>query len=286
MSTSSKNSSQNIREDDDLIWHYTSFDVFKKMICGETGLYATHVRFLNDSSEFRYGWKIIMSMAEKYVEERKKQHKETKSAIEKLQDVQQQIKSMLLNIKIENYKKTDVYVTCFSKECDNLYQWRCYTPQGGVCIGFSRQELQQRVFGTNQEEIGKIRNVPLKTFSYHSDNSNQMDSWGCLCDCIYDEKEQKQAVIKFIFSEPTTQYANIFFLACLMKHDSFVFEQEERIVYSGASCYDKLEMIGGKPRIPVLGASPSEIRQLIKGVVVSPPWRQRTQFILGPSLGS
>lgn len=62
---------KNNSNDQDLIWHYTTLDVFKKMIFAETGLYATHVRFLNDSSEFRYGWQRIASLAEEYLEKQK-----------------------------------------------------------------------------------------------------------------------------------------------------------------------------------------------------------------------
>lgn len=170
---------------------------------------------------------------------------------------------------MRGWKKTDVYVTCFSNDCDSLYQWRCYTPGGGVCLGFSRQELQEKIFGDNARDIGQIDGTPLKNFSY-SASSDKPDTLGCLCKCLYRETQQYNAVQQILFSNPRLRDSEVFFLACLMKHESFASEKEERIVYSGNSCFDKIEMIGDKPRIPILGASKDEIRQLIKGVVISP----------------
>lgn len=258
-----------LRKDTDIIWHYTSMDVFKKIMFGETGLYATHVRFLNDSSEFRYGWNIIESLSEKYLHRLKKEARDTKDICKHFDSIKGQARNEHINGKIRNWKKTDVYVTCFSKDCDSLYQWRCYTPGGGVCIGFSRKELQEKIFGVNAKNIGNIRNAPLKKFSY-SGSSSEQDTLGCLCECLYTEELQEKTIQEILFSNSYLNDIDVFFLACLMKHESFSFEKEERIVYSGISCFDKIEMIGEKPRIPILGASKNEVCQLIKGVVVSP----------------
>ena len=139
---SSKQTSANLRTDTDIIWHYTSMDVFTKMMLGETGLYATHIRFLNDSSEFRYGLELIKD----YMDEERfgTQSQKHNSYTEQFYNfICQQLGMKQLNLVMNILEKVnDIYVTCFSRDCDSLYQWRCYTPQGGVALGFSRKALR------------------------------------------------------------------------------------------------------------------------------------------------
>lgn len=267
-----------IRKDKDIIWHYTSIDVFKKMMMEETGLYATHVRFLNDSSEFRYGFDVVRTLSEEYIKERSKESN-NKDILKRIKFLQIQKKQKQLEDMIDALKRIDVYVTCFSRDYDNLYQWWCYTPEGGVSIGFSRQELQKTIFGANHKKIGNINSEPFWMFSYSSPPP-ECDALGCLCKCLYSKKEQKDAFWGSLSSLPDPRRSNMFFLAALMKHNSFSFENEERIVYSGSSCFSKIEIIGNKPRIPIIGASKSNIRRLIKGVIISPHGNREQNFYL------
>ena len=71
-----------------------------------------------------------------------------------------------------------------------------------------------------------------------------------------------------------------FFLAALMKHISFAAENEVRIVYCGIPCYEKIEIIGNKPRMPIVGAFPDQMCHLIKGVIVSPHGNKEQNFYL------
>ena len=96
-----KNSTiEDLRKDTDIIWHYTSMDVFKKMMFGETGLYATHARFLNDSSEIRYGLQLIQSLAEEYLQRLKKEAKDTKDICKKFELIREQTRNEHIDGKV------------------------------------------------------------------------------------------------------------------------------------------------------------------------------------------
>lgn len=56
----------------------------------------------------------------------------------------------------------------------------------------------------------------------------------------------------------------------LAKHYSFRDEEETRIVIFGDSLRRNIEIVGGKPRIPVIGCSKESVANRIKAVYVSP----------------
>ena len=115
---------------DILLWHYTSADAFWKMLGGD--FYATHHRFLNDSTEITYGFQEIKRF---------------------LQDDNCFSKLHLIT---DDLNRNDFFLLCFSKDPDNLYQWRSYTPQGGFSIGFSYNKLVE-LLNANSFDIEKIR---------------------------------------------------------------------------------------------------------------------------------
>ena len=255
-------------------------DIFKSFIFGETGLYATHVRFLNDSTEIKYGLGLLKKQYDNCLAllNKKKVRKDIakliKPKLHQMEQVRDQIKVL---------DSIDAYVTCFSKDCDSLYQWRSYTPEGGVSIGFSRQELQKTIFGTNPKKIGMINdNSAFWMFPYSSTPSATDNIVGCIGECLYNEDQRKDTLVKLLFStkKADVNIANTFFLAALMKHKSFEAENEVRIVYCGVPCFEKIEIVGNKPRIPIVGACPNKMRQLIKGVVVSPHGNKEQNFYL------
>ena len=53
---------KNIDNEEQLIWHYTSADVFMEFMKDNSCLYATHHNFLNDAEEINYGCKLCMQI--------------------------------------------------------------------------------------------------------------------------------------------------------------------------------------------------------------------------------
>lgn len=104
----------------DIYWHYTSTPSFVEIM--KNGLLATHYKFLNDSKEIEYGKEIFISICRSY-----------KSLMPFLENI----------ISADSY--TDIFLTCFSCSCDDLYQWRSYSPYGGVAIGFSAEKINSAI---------------------------------------------------------------------------------------------------------------------------------------------
>lgn len=111
------------------IYHYTSLSGLIAIIETQS-IYCTHINYLNDKKEFKYGVDLIQRVIEKL----KNENFETPV----LQMVESQIHEIY---------KPERYVTCFSKEGDLLSQWRAYANQGkGVSIGFDFLRFDKSIY--------------------------------------------------------------------------------------------------------------------------------------------
>jgi len=110
--------------------HYTSMQGLLSIV--ETGrIRASHVRYLNDSSEIATMWKVVLGRL-----------KERLSAVEPTED-----KTYLSEvIKLaESRPLSNEFVASFSEKDDDLSQWRSYCPSGaGFSIGFSSATLRSQ----------------------------------------------------------------------------------------------------------------------------------------------
>src|ERR1017187_4006963 len=116
-------------QSDELLYHYTSIESFVNIIgCGE--LWASHIRYLNDTSEQRLMWGHVRARIKTRLD----------AANENDRDRLQLFQS-LANSPLE----LDIYLLCFSKDGgDRLSQWRGYGGVAGVAIGFDIEELKKR----------------------------------------------------------------------------------------------------------------------------------------------
>lgn len=105
------------------LYHYCSLDVFLKIIKNKTIRFSDIMRS-NDREE-------ILLLFNQYVESQIEKHKENNLAI----------KMFVGEIKKAIFSKT-CFCFCLSEKRDLLSQWRGYAPNGGVCIGFKKQELE------------------------------------------------------------------------------------------------------------------------------------------------
>ena len=141
----------------DLLYHYTSFSAFQKIIESKS-IWATHVKYLNDSEEFSHAF----SLAEKYIDEHLVNASQGDTTLGRA------IKSSFSS------RPITACVASFSEESDALSQWRAYSHGGvGVCIGF-RATLFQKIIEA------------------HQDSSER------LMQCIYEEKEKRLEIERLL----------------------------------------------------------------------------------------
>jgi hypothetical protein len=111
---------------DRLLYHYTTVESFVN-IMNHGELWASHIRYLNDTSEQRLIYDLVRA------EIRGRTKAATSETRKHLRLIDAILRSPL---------DLDAYVVCFSKDGgDRLSQWRGYGGSAGVAIGFDRSEL-------------------------------------------------------------------------------------------------------------------------------------------------
>lgn len=120
------------------LYHYTSLGVLLKIL--ESGrLWASNLRYLNDSSEYAH----LLAIIDRRVQE----------LLAKADGVRATHLARLSVILRRHIATGDAFAACFSAKRDDLNQWRGYCPPGlGVCIGFSSEALRSATgFGVRWE---------------------------------------------------------------------------------------------------------------------------------------
>ncbi len=254
---------------DILLWHYTSAEVFWKMLGGD--FYATHHRFLNDSTEITYGFQEIKRF---------------------LQDDNCFSKLHLIR---DDLNQNDFFLLCFSKDPDNLYQWRSYTPQGGFSIGLSYNKLVE-LLNANSFDIEKMMLFNLVECQYlpkediakymqritvkFKDAINQLSPhdkslleksfaliWQSDFSKSIDHLREKSPKLLPLITQLLRLCTQLQAEYPAFKNPSFNFEKEYRLIVIGGNVRKRINLIGGKPRIKI----PIEnIQQCIKEVYISP----------------
>jgi hypothetical protein len=130
---------------ENLLYHYTSVDVLMSIL-DKGELWASHIRYLNDTSEQRLfrmqiGTRIKVGLQTAVGDER--------ARLLKLQSA------------AESPTADDAYVICFSRDGgDRLSQWRGYSGNGGVSVGFRKRSLQRRCRAFTTEATTKTEYAP------------------------------------------------------------------------------------------------------------------------------
>lgn len=105
------------------LFHYTSLTGLEGIL--ETGeIWATNIRYLNDSSEYRHGIQLARDIAQELSD---KSHGEDKAFYEAILDI--------LRFKYGDYV-LDMYVASFCENKDELSLWRGYCLSGGYSFGY------------------------------------------------------------------------------------------------------------------------------------------------------
>ena len=224
-----------------VIWHYTSTEVLEHFLEGEIAF--SHYKFLNDDSELTYGRQLLRKIFDGLKNEGLKDFIEGELVDELV---------------------ADAYLFCLSRDGDNLYQWRSYTPHGGIAVGFDRRGLYSALHSglTGQEWTsiaGKIN--------------------GMLLTCRYRDGFAKRVILRL--NERSSIGNGVCYNGCKgfglyvgkvmktllsQKNPSFREEKEERFILTGFP-RDKVSIISGKPRIIV---NCPELSRSISCVLLSP----------------
>lgn len=138
----------------DRLYHYTDANGLEGII--RTGkLWATHRKFLNDSSEIGYGYSILEEEVQRILQ---KYH------------ANKVIQTFLLNSlkAVSEYMETwDLYVTCFCEKDNLLNQWRSYASTG-YALGFSTKGIEADDRPVNSERAYVFTKVIYKLDIQHS----------------------------------------------------------------------------------------------------------------------
>lgn len=214
------------------LFHYTTSNGLLGML-GESSLWATNIRFLNDSSEIDYGRELF---TETFNEIRDHSKPVFHSFLDELKKIMP-FTGIL-----------PVFAFCLSSEGNLLSQWRAYSESGtGYSIGFDSRRLTSELecdFGNG------LRGMPeLLKVSYSPDEQKHrlravIDA--CLTPQVAEAANRPDATM--YLSNLVSFYVERWIVS--VKHPTFSEEQEWRLVFFG----------------PVVGA-PSEFRT-IRGFLV------------------
>jgi hypothetical protein len=193
------------------VYHYTSLGAFMEIVRSGQ-MYATDIRYLNDSAEMLHA----LSLVQKAIASRSETVEIVLAArgnVSSLLDPS--LPPMMLSDLDEQLRARPCYATCFTKNGNQLSQWRGYCPlQKGISIGFNASDLQ---------ECGEEQGFVLR-------------------ECVYDAKQQSLVgdqllnALKFVPEPHDGKRRNaIFFefqrIAAVLKHPRFAEEQECRLVF-------------------------------------------------------
>jgi hypothetical protein len=110
-----------------LLYHYTSTEGLLGILSTGT-LWATQIRFLNDSAEFTFARDLLVQEARH--RSLRLKHPYVKKIIER-------------EIRRVEHGHVPAYVVSFSERGNTLNQWRAYAPRDRVSIGFQRSALRK-----------------------------------------------------------------------------------------------------------------------------------------------
>lgn len=136
-----------VLDEEKTLYHYTSVDNLRNMIQSKC-IYATHINFMNDWEEYKYGYKKLTNKLKKVLEE-KKDVLENAIGAKALKDVNDMLLDDCPNVETYNrliknpnfmefksFAIPEIFTISFCKEKDLLSQWAIYAKESGVAIEF------------------------------------------------------------------------------------------------------------------------------------------------------
>lgn len=202
-----------------LLYHYTTAEGFLGIV-GTGSIWATDIRFLNDSAEFTFARDALV--------------RELLRGTRRLRNGRVRA---IVQRELDSFASSTVpaYVVSFSERGNSLSQWRAYAPRDGVSIGFHRGALDavkdfalRQIHYTQESEVaGRDTSRGLQKLALEVENSVR---WAARL--IHAERRKKvrsarQRSIdeaKLIISTP------LVWAALTLKHSGFAEEKEWRLI--------------------------------------------------------
>jgi hypothetical protein len=240
-----------------LLYHYTSFESSRKILEGNS-IRFTHVKFMNDYEEMRYGLHMFYELVCMMINEENdkaisyflfvlfcsivvsfENERERNGVFSMLKDKSFDKDNPEQYAVLNCSKAIDIYVACFSAEeaKDSLPMWYMYAAHGtGVCLGFDAKKLieahQRRYedqgfpepFDTScfygPEGTNKIREFKQGLFNFITNISEFIRQH-------YSAHGTPEELNKAEFLELTMHYIIVAVLS--FKHGAFAHESERRL---------------------------------------------------------
>lgn len=240
------------------LWHYTSVRGFQGIV--ESGnIFATDVRFLNDSAEFIHARKVANDLVEKTPEFGDLQFP--------LRDSLKWVVNAAFESDFLNPNRAQIFVASFSDSRDNLSQWRGYSHgTSGVSIAFDLRMLRPPIeYGSaitfapciyNDDEKRDLIQRSLQHFVKES-QTKWTDTIGASLPALFKQDEtlssQSMKLANAGFESPeflerlrsglVRAIGDIHRLSGLLKHHAFHHEREWRLVLPISPNKDKTNLI-------------------------------------------
>lgn len=211
-----------------VLYHYTSQQGLIGIVESRS-IWATHIRYLNDSSEYSYGEDVIREV----ISERRKG---VSGNLKKFFDDFDGISDL--------FSDTHFFITSLTENGDLLSQWRGYTQNGnGFCVGFNTEELGKVL--AKGSEFNLLRCVYER--AEQEDLVNQAIDYAIGEWDRPDETPSKQET-RLRIHPPAMLRISCSFLAPVFKNITFSEEQEWRLIFS-EQLWDKWKFRTGQSMI-------------------------------------
>lgn len=182
-------------DEDGFLYHYTSLEAFKSIIENKV-LWATHIEYLNDTTENS----LMKTLVAKRLGELALHEKDPESM-------------RRLKAQFETGERFAFFIACFSEDRgDRLSQWRAYGGSSGVCMAFNKSALEEFCLASLESEASIF--LPV---DYIPPEGNERTD-----ERIREILEQVEV--------PNNIYYEAYLAGSILKHDAFAEEQEWRIV--------------------------------------------------------
>lgn len=235
-------------------WHYTDLKGLMGIV-EHSELWATDLRYLNDSSEFDYGMKQALRFLSSDAS--------AEPDAAKRKAVAKALKKFVTNNTIH------AYVVCFSRHDDHLSLWRGYGQQG-YALGFQRKVLEQHFDVTHVVDPSRPHLQELAYSESHQKN---------LVKTAVKQHGQAPEITSTAFSDYIDDLArHLYILIGALKHPAFRDEGEIRLTFRRSST----EEGGVKFREGPLGPTPYLVLPL-PGHGEAPEASSLRKVVMGPT---
>lgn len=191
--------------------HYTDLSALISIVKNNS-LWLSDYRFLNDTNEFRDGYKILLKVLKKF----------SKQDFGKYNMV---IKEAIESIEQENFSEKIFYVCSFSTKKDDLNQWRSYaSSENGVAIVFDKNIMQNKlanffidthsvIYENKEKKLEKIITdffANLSKLDYEFEEvfiyvlQDLIEVLLTFCICCKDNTFESESEVRFIVSQDRT----------------------------------------------------------------------------------